>query len=110
MFIDPSGLDNVGCDIGPFKFIESACVLECCAAHDKCYDDENCTAKSWCFGSPECGECNNDVSSCIILCIGSGKDDPEKPNYYCPKLGKYVTIPGDFPDIKSAEKACNNKT
>ena len=34
------------------------------------------------------------------------KDDPAKPNYYCAAQHRYVSIPGDFPDVAAAEKAC----
>jgi RHS repeat-associated protein len=104
------GLDTTGCDIGPFKFIESPCVLECCAAHDKCYDEDNCAANSWVWNpTGECYDCNDTVTQCIIKCLGKKSDDPFKPNYYCAKQHKYIDIPGDFQNIKTAEIACKTR-
>ncbi|NVN93514.1 MAG: RHS repeat-associated core domain-containing protein [Desulfuromonadales bacterium] len=83
-YIDPNGLDAPGCDSVPGA-CETPCVLECCADHDKCYDDNNCKASSWLpyVGTKECKKCNSDVKKCILKCGRSKKDDPNKPNYYC---------------------------
>src|SRR6266498_396267 len=45
-FTDHLGLDCPGCDNVPDIF-ESPAVLECCAEHDRCYDEHNCNARSW---------------------------------------------------------------
>ncbi|MDP3686342.1 MAG: RHS repeat-associated core domain-containing protein, partial [Sulfurimicrobium sp.] len=44
---DPKGLGNAGCDLPLGKFIQNPRVLECCVIHDKCFDDNQCTASSW---------------------------------------------------------------
>jgi hypothetical protein len=97
--IDYLGLDSPGCDSVPGR-VETPCVLECCAEHDKCYKDHGCTSKSWCVGmagpigrfSP-CVRCNDRVVACIVRCGTSKKDDPNKPNYYCAKCGVYFDDP-----------------
>jgi len=107
-WIDPSGRDNVGCDGIP-DYLETPCILECCAAHDECYDKNNCSSSSWykkC--SSECDECNKKVKSCIYKCGFSKKDDPNKPNNYCRRLHRYIKIPGDFPDYSTAKQNCSN--
>jgi len=87
------------------------CMLECCTQHDKCYDDNNCTASSWksCnFGLNECTLCNMEATQCFLDCGLNQYDDPDRPNYYCRNLHKFITIPGDFPDLEAAKKACSN--
>ena len=107
-YIDPSGLDSPGCDMVP-EVCETPCVLESCAQHDKCYDDNKCSASSWLpyVGLAECKRCNSEAKTCILKCGKSKYDDPKKPNYYCAKLRKFISIPGDFPDLQSAVKACS---
>lgn len=82
--VDSFGLDSPGCDGVPGK-LESPCRLECCAQHDKCYHDNKCKASSWCLESASmaCRKCNKDALKCMAKCLGSKKDDPKKPNYYC---------------------------
>jgi RHS repeat-associated protein len=108
-WVDPNGLDTVGCDGIP-DCLETPCILECCAAHDKCYDDYDCSASSWWndndCNSKECDRCNEDVRDCIVECGFSNYDDPNKPNYYCARQHKYVNIPGDFQNRQIAEAAC----
>ena len=115
--IDPTGLDSPGCDVvGGFDFFSTPCMLECCALHDECYDKYQCSASSWvddpCISQKnrDCNKCNVDVENCMAKCRVSkttnNYDDPNRPNYYCAKLHKYIKIPGDFPDIQTAIKAC----
>ena len=79
--IDPRGLDNPGCDMWPDY---GPCSLECCAKHDECYDQNNCTASSWCSeqGDKQCDECNSEVGRCLALCfmIDAGRDYENSPN------------------------------
>ena len=108
--LDPSGLDTVGCDNVP-KVIENDCTLECCAMHDKCYDDHKCTSSSWTSpGSqcdPEgCSQCNTVAVGCFLVCRSRNGRGFGLPKFYCAKQHKFVTIPGDFPDRASAESAC----
>jgi RHS repeat-associated protein len=105
---DRMGLDTAGCDIGPFKRFETPCRLECCASHDECYRNYNCTAHSWWKPASACGQCNSNAVRCFLDCQSDPyKDDPTRPNYYCPKQGKYITIPScEFPDIRVAEEKC----
>lgn len=63
-------LDNPGCD----DVIDTACDLNCCATHDRCYDVNDCSAESWlltgltclfgCAPTP-CDGCNTAVTACI---------------------------------------------
>ncbi|MFZ2492471.1 MAG: RHS repeat-associated core domain-containing protein, partial [Thermoanaerobaculia bacterium] len=108
---DPLGLDTAGCDSIPDA---NPCVKECCAAHDKCFDDNNCTSGSWgdkpkcgCDQTKQCKQCNTSVKSCIKLCsLKAGIGSSKKPNYYCAKLHQYISIPKDFPSVEAAEIAC----
>jgi hypothetical protein len=108
---DPTGLDTVGCDGVPDSR-ETPCRLECCAIHDKCYDDFNCSSRSWYnnrkeCNPDECGHCNGQAIRCFAICkIRKEKDDPKRPNYYCAKQHRFVNIPGDFPSRQVAEPAC----
>lgn len=111
--VDPRGLDNPGCDRFPDRW-ESPCVLECCASHDECYDRNACGADSWynCNAvgpNGECrNECNENVADCIAQCaLDRRHEDPNRPDYYCPRQHRYVRIPGDFPDMQSARQACS---
>jgi len=108
-YTDPKGLDTAGCDGVP-DWMETPYRLECCAKHDECYDKNNCSASSWykeC--SEECDKCNKEAKKCFKESASTGdKDDPDKPNYYCRKLHKYVNIPGDFPDYKTAKAFCSS--
>jgi RHS repeat-associated protein len=71
---DPLGLDTAGCDQFLGK-LENPCEKECCAAHDKCSDDNNCTSRSW-GDKPNCGgdqtagckKCNSDALKCFAGC------------------------------------------
>jgi RHS repeat-associated protein len=105
-FVDPRGLDSAGCDGVPDWF-ENPCRLECCAKHDECFSENGCVSSSWYSEcSKECDACNADVKKCFIDCGWSKTDDPSKPNYYCAKQKRYIKIPGDFPDYKTAKVAC----
>ena len=54
-------LDDPGCDLFP----DTACTIPCCAQHDKCYRDNECSFSSWLYGSLACINCNNIVVNCI---------------------------------------------
>ncbi|MDI6810020.1 MAG: RHS repeat-associated core domain-containing protein, partial [Candidatus Eisenbacteria bacterium] len=92
--IDYLGLDSPGCDWVPGG-LETPCVLQCCAQHDKCFKDHGCTASSWVnpCASKKCKQCNSDAKSCVTGCGTSKKDDPNKPNYYCGKCGVFFDDP-----------------
>ena len=79
-YYDYLGLNNPGCDvIGAL----SDCQLRCCAEHDKCYDDNDCSWLSWCSPIPPCRGCNDDAAGCFAACLfGIGPKDG--PKYYCP--------------------------
>lgn len=106
-FTDPRGLDNVGCDGVPDRY-ETPCRLECCATHDQCFDINNCSAFSWIpgLGSPECNQCNKQVKEDLKQCGSNKGDDTNRPNFYCARQSRFVTIPGDFPSRKAAELVC----
>jgi hypothetical protein len=101
--IEPWGLDAPGCTL-PIG-ITDPCYLECCADHDKCYDDNKCCAISWLCPLPfltPCGRCNLAVAGCFLGCfLGlGGDDDPDRPNYYCCQCHDYFDLdnPRDLND------------
>lgn len=119
ILVDPLGLDTAGCDLPPWvkAVVENPCVLECCAAHDECFDTYNCSDRSWYSGGGVCGDpincarCNIGVGACFAKCTLMGAwlifyDSPNRGNYYCAARHKYVSIPGDFPDRRSAQEQC----
>jgi len=108
---DPFGLDTAGCDLPGGRFIRNPRVLECCAKHDKCYDDYKCTASSWWSdaqcNSKECDRCNKEVRQYFLESFtGPATDNPGQPNYYCSRQHRYIYIPGDFPTLEAAQVAC----
>ena len=110
-FFDLRGLDNPGCDIvGAIPGWENECRLKCCAKHDQCYDENDCSAWSWLdllnpFACPDskCDDCNADVVICTLKCFEGGDPvpnpgEPEKPGdgkYYCALTHSYVADPKD---------------
>jgi RHS repeat-associated protein len=118
-FTDPLGLDTVGCDSFNWR-VETPCQLECCAKHDKCFDDNHCSSGSWPGATPKCGcdktkgcqKCDSDAKACVLGNCNrfndpSGKDShPSEPKFYCGKQHRFVRIPGDFPNREAAEPAC----
>ena len=117
---DYLGLDNPGCDIvGAIPFFENNCRLNCCAAHDECYDMNGCKASSW-FSTVNpfsrctpCDQCNKDVVTCINDCFWNGDPDPnnEEKIYYCARQHKYISIGEgkDFATKKEATEACSSR-
>lgn len=92
--IDPQGLDNPGCDVPAWaKPITeaNACFLECCAVHDKCYKDHECSCKSWggsLLGGPlallhPCVRCNDAAVICFSRCTTKWKPKHPPGKYYC---------------------------
>ncbi|HPF99800.1 MAG TPA: RHS repeat-associated core domain-containing protein [Kiritimatiellia bacterium] len=57
-----------GCDGVPDGF-ETPCVRRCCDKHDKCYEQNFCTACSWAVPiPPSCAGCNARAVACIAKC------------------------------------------
>ncbi|MFN7941843.1 MAG: RHS repeat-associated core domain-containing protein [Thermoanaerobaculia bacterium] len=126
-FVDPLGLDTAGCDVGPEARakihsltglevpFDSPCVLKCCAYHDACYNTFGCDQHSWLQPQTQCNpalcsSCNETVVHCITDCANSGfADPPNGPYYYCAKLGKFVSIPGDFETAAEAANVCRDE-
>lgn len=112
-FTDRLGLDNVGCD-SYLGRAETRCELQCCARHDACYDTYNCSSGSWgkkptcgCDQSGECKTCNSTATSCITDCQRTQSPGSRtEPLYYCGAQHRFIRIPGDFPDRKTAEQHC----
>ena len=96
--IDFLGLDAPGCDGVP-DFLESECVLECCALHDRCYDVNHCTASSWYkpCSSFECKLCNLEVVLCIAFCVPSFWKD-KGDDYYCAICHDFIKNQNDLLD------------
>jgi hypothetical protein len=58
-----------GCDFIP-DFLETKCMLACCAAHDQCWADHGCGYLSWLgFDGLDCFMCNASVVACMYNCI-----------------------------------------
>jgi len=89
---DSLGLDSPGCDFIPDSW-ESACMLECCARHDECFDDNDCSWLSWFCPWTDCGHCNLEVVGCMFQCLGGYGDNPDRPNYYCGQCHEYFDLP-----------------
>ncbi|WP_241086458.1 RHS repeat domain-containing protein [Candidatus Vondammii sp. HM_W22] len=114
-FTDPRGLDNVGCTTDPLT-IDGRCKRICCAIHDKCYDDNSCTADSWTCDSGSnaeaCDTCNKEVTKCFVWCDQAEpmgiEPVPGTPEYYCPAQHRYITIPSDFPSVAAAKAVCGS--
>ena len=106
-YTDPFGLDTAGCDNIP-SFIETPCRLQCCAKHDEDYDRNKCTCGSWLKDAPICNKYNQNVFDCFKKCGINKKSQTDTPNYYCAKLHRYINIPGDFTDYKTARKSCRS--
>jgi len=114
-FTDPRGLDNVGCTTEPLT-IDGRCKRICCAIHDKCYDDNSCTADSWTSDSgcnaKACDNCNKEVVKCFVWCGQAEpmgiEPAPGTPEYYCPAQHRFITIPGDFPTVEAAKVVCGS--
>lgn len=106
---DLYGMDSPGCD-GVYDGAETPCILECCAEHDKCYRDYECSARSWLASNPlwvvfknKCSMCNYNVTACITACIAlsigdseeGAVDDLTKSNYYCASHDVFFDDPTD---------------
>ncbi len=118
-FTDPKRLDTAGCTVPPSvqPIIEfTQCQLTCCGIHDACYSANSCTQGSWNpFGceSLSCKLCNLNVVTCLFGCAlvdpwhTPASWVPNGPySYYCPATHRFVSIPGESPDVASARRAC----
>jgi len=135
--VDPTGEDCPGCDLPNWAFgnqaNNSSCVRACCAQHDQCYSNNDCTQWSWswnvggviigggilggvggavrgCMASgwiSDCAGCNNDVVGCIAKC-SIGDHMRGAPQYFCRRQNRPIRIPGDFPNVPAARQACCN--
>ena len=90
---DPNGLDAPGCDSVPGCF-EGDCTLECCAEHDKCYYDNQCSANyTWPFQLlmflSKCQACNRAVSACILACKTGLRKASDAPNCFDASTGEF---------------------
>jgi hypothetical protein len=67
---DSAPADEPGCDWVP-DWLETECILACCAIHDACYAANGCTARSWIpfVGSAACKACNRAAVVCIASCV-----------------------------------------
>lgn len=100
---DILGLDHPGCDVPGLegRFVP-ACYLECCARHDACFDNFDCTASSWwervCRISQDpCDVCNADAAGCIAGCAAGEEDvdDPDEWNFYCAQCHVFFDDPNE---------------
>ncbi len=103
--IDPQGLDSPGCTIPEWikkHPITHECYLNCCAIHDKCYREHDCSCSSWgrtLFGGPlsrlsSCVRCNDAVSLCFARCkLQFPVNSPGR--YYCGKHDVWFNEPSN---------------
>jgi len=101
--MDPKGLDSPGCDVpdwAKFKMEANLCFLECCAKHDKCYKEHECSCKSWPFNFPApifrlspCVRCNDKALICMARCTTKWKPKPAPDKYFCGKCNKWFSDP-----------------
>lgn len=98
-------LDNPGCDNYP----DTACTIPCCALHDKCYHDHNCTYSSWIFDQGSaCSKCNSDVADCVsysstyLTCDQCEGKTPIGKSCYDHQCDAYYDCPGKCPCYSSA--------
>lgn len=108
---DPLGLDSPGCDLpgcAKAKTDVRDCYLRCCAQHDKCYADNNCTKNSWgwnALGVPgfisSCAGCNDRVKACFEACaVGLGPKNG--PKYYCPNGPNKGTMYNSYEEVPAS--------
>lgn len=87
-------IDNPGCDWVPN---DPACMVRCCAAHDECYYNDDCSALSWITGPLDfdCYLCNVQAILCILSRCPFSEGDPDEigcfdaacgAGYACPSL------------------------
>lgn len=91
--------DNPGCDMFP----DTRCTLRCCADHDRCYADNDCSFLSWIpnLVSPllapllsACSNCNAVAASCIIRACATGSEgDPDSDVCFDAACGASYTCP-----------------
>lgn len=75
-----------GCDFFP----DTRCTLSCCAEHDLCYFENDCSISSWWWtASPACKECNSKVASCILrACFFGVEGDPNSDTCFDSACGQ----------------------
>lgn len=91
--------DNPGCDMFP----DTRCTLRCCADHDRCYAQNDCSFLSWIpnLVSPTlapflsaCSNCNSVAASCIIRgCATGSEGDPDSDVCFDAACGADYTCP-----------------
>jgi len=90
-------MNNPGCDWFP----DTQCTLSCCAAHDLCYAENACTAKSFVVNfdgsfTTDCSKCNSIVMNCIAgACKGIDKNNTAN-NCYDTRCGKFYDCPPNY--------------
>jgi len=124
-------LDSPGCDLFP----DASCNLGCCAVHDKCYADNDCSFLSWarnvCSGGSgvltvlnfgvlgavacasalllidgACEQCNAVAVSCIARGCSGIDDPPTSELCYDNKCDQMFECPGVCPFISLDDIAC----
>jgi RHS repeat-associated protein len=122
---DPSGQDCPGCTVpGGDNFND--CKKACCAQHDQCFWKNKCSkwSRGWngagyIVGGAigmfligklnKCAGCNNAVAACFTVCTANPDFMNGKPLYFCmegPKEGRFIRIPGHYPNLAAAKEAC----
>ena len=110
-FADPRGTDNPRCDWVPDE-LEGNCVLNACAAHDKCFHDNKCTAMSWLEPelSPSCSMCNVRVAASAAVCAVSPRPTMHGPECYDAKTARFVKCPPADPVIPKIKQVVRPRT
>ncbi len=120
------GLDNPGCDLPSpanpelWSKKKAACYRKCCAIHDECYSEHECSMYSWGHNlaglilslkgcrfcaiiihviSP-CARCNSNVIACFIgCCTGAYSPPTDQKEWFCPNGPSKGERYGDWWDI-----------
>jgi hypothetical protein len=127
---DYLGLDNPGCDL-PLSLVRGAvyqrnkdCFLRCCAKHDECYYQSDCTSSSWFVNLVQvvagrcgpygmiltlglefhpCGRCNQAAAMCFANCaVGL---DAGGAKWFCPN-GPVPPKGNFYDDYKKIPAVC----
>jgi hypothetical protein len=102
--------DNPGCDL----FYDYQCMLGCCADHDFCFDENNCTFYSWSLiydSVPECRNCNDIAFACIIRSCYKGQTPKDQGTCYDNRCNMFYDCDSGYCDCTSpcALEICDNK-
>lgn len=92
-------MNRPGCDY----WIDTACTIPCCAKHDICYKENQCTIRSWRgLEGSNCNSCNGNVvycilSSALLTCNQCRENTPAATSCYDSNCNVQYDCPGACP-------------